>query len=317
MFGCAGSSLLHWLFSSCGEWEYSPVVARRLLIAVASLAAEHRLQGARASVVVAHELVEAAPSLQSTGSIVAVHGLSCAVAHGGLPRSGFEPVSAALAGRFFTTKPPGKPSTLFFNGQAGLESGFLRCYSSFNWEGKPSTGQYICKQALSKNPLKEVWGLPIDFLKSLPSFLSRMRLASLQATSSTWACLMDVRALDPPHLGSQASSGSDCRGGELAQGRFPHQLCWSGNWRGCHQVPLNSFLKCADLNLLSFRSSLSNHNCILNSHLYKLQMSFFFSRRISMTQLFKTKFNQVYFFFLPQVCVSWACKETQSCHRIG
>ena len=43
MFGCAGSSLLHWLFSSCGEWEYSPVVARRLLVAMASLAAEHRL----------------------------------------------------------------------------------------------------------------------------------------------------------------------------------------------------------------------------------------------------------------------------------
>lgn len=47
-------------------------------------------------------------------------------------------------------------------------------------------------------------------------------------------------------------------------------------------------------------------------------MSFFFSRRISMTQLFKTKFNQVYFFFfLPQVYVPWACKETQSCHQIG
>ena len=43
IFGCAGSSLLHWLFSSCGEWVCSLVVALRLLIAVASLAAEHRL----------------------------------------------------------------------------------------------------------------------------------------------------------------------------------------------------------------------------------------------------------------------------------
>ena len=31
-----------------------------------------------------------------------------------LPKSGVEPVSPALAGRFFTTEPPGKPHTPFF-----------------------------------------------------------------------------------------------------------------------------------------------------------------------------------------------------------
>ena len=31
---------------------------------------------------------------------------------GDLPRSGMEPVSPALAGRFYTTKPPGKPRNL-------------------------------------------------------------------------------------------------------------------------------------------------------------------------------------------------------------
>ena len=33
-----------------------------------------------------------------------------------LSGSGIEPGSPALAGRFFTTEPPGKPSFLFFNG---------------------------------------------------------------------------------------------------------------------------------------------------------------------------------------------------------
>ena len=58
--------------SSCGAW---------LLIPVASLIAEHRLQGVWASVVVAHVL-------------------SCTRACG-VPGPGTESVSPALAGRFF------------------------------------------------------------------------------------------------------------------------------------------------------------------------------------------------------------------------
>ena len=35
-----------WIFSSCGEWGLLSSVARGLLIAVASLVAEHGLEGA-------------------------------------------------------------------------------------------------------------------------------------------------------------------------------------------------------------------------------------------------------------------------------
>ena len=42
-FGCIGSLLLAWAFSSCRERGLLFVVVRRLLIAVASLVVEHRL----------------------------------------------------------------------------------------------------------------------------------------------------------------------------------------------------------------------------------------------------------------------------------
>ena len=43
IFGCVGSSLLSGAFSSCGERGLLFVAERRLLIALASLVAEHRL----------------------------------------------------------------------------------------------------------------------------------------------------------------------------------------------------------------------------------------------------------------------------------
>ena len=43
IFGCGASLLLHGLFSSCGELAYSLVAIHRLLVAAASLTAEHRL----------------------------------------------------------------------------------------------------------------------------------------------------------------------------------------------------------------------------------------------------------------------------------
>ena len=42
-FGCAGSSCCAWAFSSCGEQGLLFVAVCGLLIAVASLVAEHRL----------------------------------------------------------------------------------------------------------------------------------------------------------------------------------------------------------------------------------------------------------------------------------
>ena len=47
------------------------------------------------------------PGFQSTCSVVVVLGPS-SVAMWDLPSAGMEPVSPALAGRFFTTEPPGK-----------------------------------------------------------------------------------------------------------------------------------------------------------------------------------------------------------------
>ena len=52
--------------------------------------------------------VVVAPRLWSTSSVVVVHGLSCSEICG-LPGSGIESMSPALAGGFFTTEAPGKP----------------------------------------------------------------------------------------------------------------------------------------------------------------------------------------------------------------
>ena len=86
-------------FSSCGEQGLLFITVRGLLIALASLAAEHGLQarglkqlwlagfsscGSQASVVVAR-------GLQSTGSVVVAHRYSCAAACGIFPDQGPNP----------------------------------------------------------------------------------------------------------------------------------------------------------------------------------------------------------------------------------
>ena len=77
-------------FSSCGEREPLFIVVRGPLTIATSLVAEHRLQTRR---------------LSSCGSRAhLLRGMW------DLPRPGLEPVSPALAGRFSTTAPPGKPN---------------------------------------------------------------------------------------------------------------------------------------------------------------------------------------------------------------
>ena len=56
IFGCAGSLSLFGLFSSCIERRLPIIAMRRVLIVVTPLVAVHRLQGVRASVVMAHRL---------------------------------------------------------------------------------------------------------------------------------------------------------------------------------------------------------------------------------------------------------------------
>ena len=81
-------------FSSCGEQGPPFIVVRGPLTIAASLVAEHRLQMCR---------------LSSCGSWAQLlHGMW------DLPRPGLEPESPALAGRFSTTAPPGKPPFMFF-----------------------------------------------------------------------------------------------------------------------------------------------------------------------------------------------------------
>ena len=82
-------------FSSCGERGPLFIAVRGPLTIAASLVAEHRLQTRR---------------LSCCGSRAQLlRGMW------DLPRPGLEPVSPALAGRFSTTAPPGKPPLLIFN----------------------------------------------------------------------------------------------------------------------------------------------------------------------------------------------------------
>ena len=76
-------------FSSCGKWGPLFIAVRGPLTIAASLVAEHRLQTRR---------------LSNCGSRAQP---LCGMWD--LPRPGLEPVSPALAGRFSTTVPPGKP----------------------------------------------------------------------------------------------------------------------------------------------------------------------------------------------------------------
>ena len=81
-------------FSSCGKWGPLFIAVRGPLTIVACLVAEHRLQTCRLS-----SCGSRAQSLRGMWD---------------LPRPGLEPVSPALAGRFSTTAPPGKPQNIIF-----------------------------------------------------------------------------------------------------------------------------------------------------------------------------------------------------------
>ena len=81
-------------FSSCGKRGPLLIAVRGPLTIVASLVAEHRLQMRK---------------LSNCGSRAHLLG-----GMWDLPRRGLEPMSPALAGRFSTTAPPGKPPAFIF-----------------------------------------------------------------------------------------------------------------------------------------------------------------------------------------------------------
>ena len=92
---------------------HSVVMVGWLPAAVASPLADHGLQGTRTLVAAACGLSSRDPGLQSTGSVVVAHRRSNPAACGIL-LTGIGPMSPALAGRFFTTEPPGKPHCELF-----------------------------------------------------------------------------------------------------------------------------------------------------------------------------------------------------------
>ena len=106
IFGCAGSSLLWGLFSSCAE--------RGLLFSY----------GGWATHCVASSICRAqtrCAGFSSCGSQALEHRLSNGGTRAYLlcgmwdpPEPGIEPLSPSLAETFFTTEPPGKPQDIFF-----------------------------------------------------------------------------------------------------------------------------------------------------------------------------------------------------------
>ena len=81
-------------FSSCGKREPLFIAMRGPLTIAASLVAEHRLQTRRLTI--CGSRAQPLPGMWDP------------------PRPGLEPVSPALAGRFSTTAPPGKPLSRCF-----------------------------------------------------------------------------------------------------------------------------------------------------------------------------------------------------------
>ena len=118
-------------FSSCGEWGPLFIAVHGPLTIAASPVAEHRLQTRR---------------LSSCGTrALSLRGMW------DLPRPGLEPVSPALAGRFSTTAPPGKPVTFVFK-WSNAQSHFPFCVSFTSQMSiliRSSLGQLIISISLS------------------------------------------------------------------------------------------------------------------------------------------------------------------------
>ena len=75
-----------------------------------------------------------------------------------LPRPGLEPVSPALAGRFSTTVPPGKPKSVVYY---GLGLGLGLWLDSWHYQGNRQwKAAALCDQSENNNPtLMEGWYL--------------------------------------------------------------------------------------------------------------------------------------------------------------
>ena len=163
-------------FSSCGKRGPLFIAVHGPLTIAASLVAEHRLQTRR---------------LSNCGSRAQLLQIML-----DLPRPGLEPVSPALAGRFSTTAPPGKPQSFSLMFSTLFE--FLRS-SSFPWY--PKNIPYVVVSGFSFLPFTLNFNLPGVDMSAL--FLKE------SSSSSSNACgeKMPLHPLFPspfthsPHLG--------------------------------------------------------------------------------------------------------------------
>ena len=102
IFGCAGFSLLHGLFSVCSEWV--------LFSSCSALTSDMQWffllwsTGSRVSGLQQLQL----PDRRAQAQQLWCTGLSCSMAHGIFPDQRLNTCLLALAGGFFTTEPPGK-----------------------------------------------------------------------------------------------------------------------------------------------------------------------------------------------------------------
>ena len=134
-------------FSSCGKWGPLFLAVRGPLTIAASLAAEHRLSscGSRAQL---------------------LRGMW------DLPRPGLEPVSPALAGRFSTTAPPGKPAKYLFEvseNKVVIFSIPLHEHAEFSlWNTRGSVGPQMKKRSAEvQNYLSQLGGEKKDQVPEL------------------------------------------------------------------------------------------------------------------------------------------------------
>ena len=146
-------------FSSCSKRRPLFIAVRGPLTVAASLVAEHRLQTHR---------------LSNCGSRAQ---LFCGMWDP--PRPGLEPASPALAGRFSTTAPPGKPRRRSFDDA-------FRCH----WKGRcwEQVG-FACgpQYALETRKAGCVWGSRIRAAQALRSEERRVGKECLRLCRSRWS----------------------------------------------------------------------------------------------------------------------------------